>query len=125
MSGAGTGDVFGAASDVSSPVSTPGSVHGSAQVTVVTELLLSGFGSGLLPLTVAVFVRVAGVAGARARIVTDTRPPRPRLPSLQVTVDVPEHFPWLVLADTNVAWLGSLSPSWAALRGRGPCGASR
>src|SRR5206468_7567121 len=77
-------------------------------------------GSFLVPLTVAVFVRVAGVAGAREVMVTVALAARASVPSLQVTVLVPEHLPWLVVADRKVAWAGSLSTSWAPLVEDGP-----
>src|SRR4051812_24212078 len=120
MSVSGTGELFGALSDVSSATRTPGSVHGSTQEIVVTDVLLSGFGSFLVPLTVAMFVSVAGVAGAREVMVTVALAARASVPSLQVTVLVPEHLPWLVVADRKVAWAGSLSTSSAPLVEDGP-----
>src|SRR6266542_2840242 len=90
---------------------TPGRVHGATTAIVVTATLLSGLGSALLPLTVAVFVSVAGVAGARAFSVTVAFAPLANEPSLQVTVVVPEHLPWLAAAEMKAAWLGRASTS--------------
>ena len=120
MSVSGTGDELGAASEVSCETRTPGSVHGSTQLTVVTDVLLPGLGSLLLPAIVARLVRVAGAPGALALIVTVAEAPRPSVPSLQLTVLVPEHLPWLATAEMNDVAAGSVSVSSAPAVEEGP-----
>src|SRR5438067_7938253 len=117
---AGTGDVFGAVSSVSSATSTPGEVHVSTTSMTVVEALFSGLGSGRCEETVARFVRVAGVDGAVTTIVTVALAPRLMVPSLQVTVAVPEHLPRVVVTETNDAVPGSVSVSVAPVVLSGP-----
>src|SRR5438067_2256890 len=113
MSVAGIGEVFGAASSVSSATSTPGEVQVSTTSMTVVEPLFSGFGSGRWDEAVARFVRVAAVDGAVTTIVTVALAPRLMVPSLHVTVAVPEHLPRVVVAETNEATPGRLSVSVA------------
>src|SRR5258708_21262005 len=61
----------------------------SAEATIVVvadAVLLAVFGSGSLPLTVAVLVLVPAVAGAVALMVNVALAPEARLPTVQVTV---------------------------------------
>src|SRR5260370_17451348 len=61
----------------------------SAEATIVVvadAVLLAVFGSGSLPLTVAVLVMVPAVAGAVALMVIVALAPEARLPTEQVTV---------------------------------------
>jgi hypothetical protein len=71
-------------------------------VTVEEAVLLAGFGSGVVAVTVAVLVIGPGVDG-RLTVRAMVALPLPLIvPSEQVTVDVPLHEPWLGVAETNV-----------------------
>src|SRR5438270_277811 len=72
--------------------------------------LLAVFGSGSLPLTVAVFVIGPAVAGVVTLMVIVALAPEARLPTEQVTV--PEalvQVPWLEVAETKVTPAGRVS----------------
>ena len=70
------------------------------------ELLLLEFGSGWWPLTVAVLSSVAPHGAVTlATIVMVAEPPLEIKPRLHVTV--PEHVPWLGVAETKVRPAGS------------------
>jgi hypothetical protein len=88
---------------------------------VADAVLLALFGSGSLPVTVAVLVMVVGVAGAVALIVMFALAPLASEPTLQVTV--PEalvQVPWEELADTKVTPEGSVSVTVAPVPASGP-----
>src|SRR5438105_4694118 len=81
-------------------------------------VLLAGFGSGSLPLTVAVLVMLRVVAGAVALIVTEALAPLASEPTAQVTV--PEALVQPGLADTKVTPAGRVSVTVAPVLASGP-----
>ena len=88
---------------------------------VADAVLLAAFGSGSLPLTVAVLVMVPAVAGAVTVMVNVELAPEARLPTEQVTV--PEalvQVPWLEDAETKVTPLGRVSVTVTPVAGDGP-----
>src|SRR5260370_824396 len=81
-----------------------------AEATIVVvgdAVVFAVFGSGSLPLTVAVLVMVPAVAGAVALMVNVALAPEARLPTEQVTV--PAVFVHPVLAETKATPLGRVS----------------
>src|SRR5260370_21354172 len=86
-------------------------------VVVADAVLLAVFGSGSLPLTVAVLVMVPAVAGAVALMVNVALAPEARLPTVQVTV--PAVFVHPVLAETNVTPAGTGAANVRTLAGLG------
>jgi hypothetical protein len=71
-------------------------------VVVTVELLLLGIGSAVAAATVAVFVIVPATLGAVTTMSIVAVVPLGKVPSLQVTVLVPEQVPTLGVAETNV-----------------------
>src|SRR5216684_1797309 len=96
----------------------------SAEATIVVvadAVLLAVFGSGSLPLTVAVLVMVPAVAGAVALMVIVALAPEARLPTVQVTVpDAWVQVPWLEVAEPKVTPLGRVSVTVTPVAGLGP-----
>ena len=90
--------------------SRPGEAQTKGWTTVkMVALLLAETGSMVEELTLAVLVKVVGVAGAVKVIATVIVLPRVITPSAQVTVEVPEQEPWVALAETKVAPAGIVS----------------
>src|SRR5438132_675283 len=85
---------------------------------VADAVLLAAFGSGSLPLTVAVLVMVPAVAGAVALIVNVALAPEASEPALQVTV--PEALVQPELADTKVTPAGRVSVTMTPVAALGP-----
>src|SRR5438874_2235734 len=73
-------------------------------VEAVAELLAE-FGSGSVAPTVAVLDRVPGWTGVTL-MVTVADPPLATDPSAQLTLVVPEHDPWLAVAEVKITGLG-------------------
>src|SRR5207244_1797661 len=88
---------------------------------VADAVLLAAFGSGSLPLTVAVLVMVPAVAGAVALIVIVALAPEASEPTAQVTV--PEalvQVPWVEVADVKPTPEGRVSVTVAPVAASGP-----
>ena len=84
-------------------------------------VLLEAFGSGSLPLMVAVLVMVPAVAGAVTLIVIVALAPDASEPTAQVTV--PEalvQVPWEELAEPKVTPAGRVSVTTTPVAGLGP-----
>src|SRR5205807_2369298 len=104
-----------------SGVSVLAITRSAAGLTVVlaVAVLLSGFGSASVPLTLAVLVSVPAAVGWTT-IVTVALAPLARFPRLHVTVLVPEQLPWPAEADTKVTPLGSVSLTVTPVAPEGP-----
>src|SRR6266436_5054193 len=92
-------------------------------VTVVDAdaVLLAAFGSGSLPVTVAVLVMLSAVTGAVALIVILALAPEASEPAAQVTV--PEalvQVPWVEVADVKPTPEGRVSVTVAPVAASGP-----
>src|SRR5579864_8712549 len=85
---------------------------------VADAVLLAAFGSGSLPLTVAVLVMVPAVAGAVALIVKVALAPEASEPTLQVTV--PEALVQPELAELKVTPDGRVSVTVEPVLALGP-----
>src|SRR5438105_2899154 len=96
---------------------TPRSAEASTEV-VADAVLLAGFGSGSLPLTVAGFVMLPAVVGAVALIVTEALAPLASEPTDQVTV--PDALAILEVAETKVAPAGRVSVTVEPVLASGP-----
>src|SRR3712207_2704962 len=84
-----------------------GAVLSRVTSTVAVDELFAGAGS---PGYVAVAVLASAPAFlAVTTIVTVAEPPAGRVPSEHARVEVPEHWPWLAVADLNLAFAGSPS----------------
>lgn len=70
---------------------------------------MTGFGSDVVAVTVAVFEIVSLVAVTVVTSVTVAEPPFASVPRLHVTVVVPEHEPWVGVAETTLRPGGSTS----------------
>src|SRR5260370_1104835 len=81
-------------------------------------VLFAALGSGSLPLTGALLVMVAGVAGAVALIVTVELAPEASEPAVQVTV--PEALVHPELAETKVTPAGRVSVTVEPVLASGP-----
>src|SRR5437870_5601539 len=93
----------------------------SAEATIVVvadAVLLAVFGSGSLPLTVAVLVMVPAVAGAEALMVNVALAPTARLPTEQVTVSA--EFVRSEVAEPKVTPAGRVSVTTTPVAGLGP-----
>src|SRR5260370_1432694 len=93
----------------------------SAEATIVVDAdaeLLAVFGSGSLPLTVAVLVMVPAVAGAVALMVNVEVAETARLPTVQLTV--PVLFVMIGLAARTVPLAGRASVPSTPVAGVGP-----
>src|SRR3954447_21274386 len=120
MSVPGTGDTLGAASSVSSATSAPGRWQVSTTWVVTLDVLLSGFGSALPELAVAVVTSVAAVEGAVTVTATIAVDPTGIVPILHTSEVVPEHFVLPAAAETNVEFEGMLSVSTTFEAALGP-----
>jgi hypothetical protein len=79
---------------------TGGGTNGAVTCTVAVALLLPVFVSGLLPLTVTVFVCAPAALGVvTSVIVTDS--PAAIVPMVQLRIGPPVQVPLLGVADTN------------------------
>src|SRR5271156_4157462 len=80
-------------------------------VTVVMTVaeLLAVLGSGLVEVTLTVFVSVAAAVGSTTMLMVSMGASLLRLPRLQVTVVVPAHEPLEGVAETRVTPAGSTS----------------
>src|SRR5258708_23279264 len=94
-----------------------------AGTTVIVDVLelLPAFGSGLVVITLAVFVTGPGVDGSVTVSAIDAEPALAIVPSEQVTVVVPLQLPCVGVAETKGVPAGSavvtptvFSPFWAA-----------
>jgi hypothetical protein len=77
-------------------------------VVVCVAVLLSGYGSGSVALTVAALETVPGAMGVMT-IVTVVVASKANVPRLHVTVVVPEQVPCLGVAETNITLGGRVS----------------
>ena len=82
-------------------------------------LLLAGAGSGWSATTLAVLVRVPALSGWTT-IVIVALAPLASPPRLQLTVVVPEHEPWLGVAETKVRPAGRTSVRVTPVAALGP-----
>jgi hypothetical protein len=92
-------------------------------VVAALAVLFAELGSPVADETVAVLVTLGtAVPPAVATIVTVTSPAAPAftVPRLHVTVAVPEHVPWLAVADTRVRPAGSGSETVTPAAAFGP-----
>ena len=90
--------------------SRPGEAQTRGCTTVRTvTLLLAATGSVVVVVTLLVFVRVVGLAGAVTVIAIVIVVPLVMGPRVHVTVEVPEHEPWVVAEETNVVPGGMVS----------------
>src|SRR5437016_536795 len=96
---------------------TPRSAEAITEV-VADAVLLAGFGSASLPLTVAVLVMLPPAAGAVALIVTEAVAPLASEPTAQVTV--PEALVQPGLAETKVTPAGRVSVTVEPVLASGP-----
>src|SRR5947207_2867959 len=95
------------------------SAEGGTPTEVVADaVLLAGFGSASLPLTVAELVMLPAVAGEVTVMVIVALAPEARLPTEQVTV--PAEFAHPVLAETKVTPTGRVSVTVTPVAGLGP-----
>jgi hypothetical protein len=78
-------------------------------VVICVAVLLLRFGSVVAAATVAVFVSVPAALGALTTMSTVAVAPLGKMPSLHVTVLVPEQVPELGVAETNVTPAGRTS----------------
>ena len=90
--------------------SRPGEAQTRGCTTVRTvTMLLAKTGSVVDEVTLLVLVRVVGLAGAVTVIVIMIVVPLAIGPRVHVTVEVPEHEPWVVAEETNVEPGGMVS----------------
>jgi hypothetical protein len=68
---------------------------------------------------VAVFATLPVCRGVTVSVTVGVEPDG-RSPSAQVTVRVPEHLPWVAVADTNASWPASASLTVTAFAVDGP-----
>jgi drug/metabolite transporter superfamily protein YnfA len=88
-------------------------------VVVVVKELFSAFGSGVVEVTLAVFVSVPDVVAVTTRVIAAVAALF-IVPSVQVTVVVPVQVPTEGVADTSVAPVGNTSVIVTAVAARGP-----
>ena len=88
-------------------------------VVEVVKELFSAFGSGVVEVTLAVFVSVPDVVAVTTRVIVAVAALF-IVPSVQVTVVVPVQVPTEGVADTNVAPVGNTSVIVTAVAARGP-----
>src|SRR5580692_13030302 len=88
-------------------------------VVLVVKELFSAFGSGVVEVTLAVFVSVPDVVAVTTRVIVAVAALF-IVPSVQVTVVVPLQVPTEVTADTNVAPAGNASVIVTEVAARGP-----
>ena len=92
---------------------------GASTVVSTLALLFSGLGSGWSPATLAGLVIVPAAPGCTTIVIT-ALPPFARAPTLQVTVVVPEHEPWLGVAETKRRRPGACPSRTTPVVGFGP-----
>jgi hypothetical protein len=88
-------------------------------VVLVVKELFSAFGSGVVEVTLAVFVSVPDVVAVTTRVIVAVAALF-IVPSAQVTVVVPVQVPTEAVADTNVVPVGNASVIVTAFAARGP-----